>query len=130
MPEDLDLKGHALSLPSKTNQIDRASKLVKLNDGRATPSQAVNVASPMSVPPPSSAIPGRQPLRIEETPDAGKQATQVLNFSVTYLSNSFLLQLWVIFSIPYLVDIMCELKFRICYVIISYYILFEDEETL
>ncbi|XP_057811996.1 cleavage stimulating factor 64-like isoform X2 [Salvia miltiorrhiza] len=77
MLEDTDLKGHALNVPSKTNQIDRAPKLVKLNDGRATPSQAVNATSPMSVPLPSSGIPGRQPPRTEETPDTGKQATQM-----------------------------------------------------
>lgn len=84
MPEDMDLKGHALNVPGKTNQIDRASKMVKLNDGRATSSQAVNIASPMSAPVQSSAIPGRQPVKTEETPDTGKQATQVVNLSMAY----------------------------------------------
>lgn len=70
----MDLKGHALNVPGKTNQIDRASKMVKLNDGRATSSQ---IASPMSAPFQSSAIPGRQPVKTEETPDTGKQATQM-----------------------------------------------------
>ncbi|KAG6398183.1 hypothetical protein SASPL_139638 [Salvia splendens] len=77
MMEDVDLKGHALNVPSKTSQIDRAAKLVKLNDGRATPSQAVNVTSPMSAPLQSSEIPGRQPPRTEEIPDTGKTQMQL-----------------------------------------------------
>ncbi|KAH6796071.1 hypothetical protein C2S51_037057 [Perilla frutescens var. frutescens] len=77
MPEDMDLKGHALSVPGKTNQIDRASKMLKLNDGKATPSHAANIVSPMPTPFPTSAIPGRQPLKTEETPNTGKQATQM-----------------------------------------------------
>ncbi|XP_047956935.1 cleavage stimulating factor 64-like isoform X2 [Salvia hispanica] len=75
MPEDMDLKGHASNVPSKTNQIDRAPKLVKLNGGTATP-QAVNVPSPMFAPLQSSGVPGRQPP-IKEIADTGKQATQV-----------------------------------------------------
>ena len=92
MTEDVDLKGHALNVPSKTSQIDRAAKLVKLNDGRATPLQAVNVISPMSAPLQSSGIPGRQPPRTEEIPDTGK--TQVLNFCMMHLSNPSLFKLY------------------------------------
>lgn len=77
------------SVTGMTNQTDRASKMVKLNDGRATPSQAVNVASPMPVPLPSSGIQGRQPVRKEETPDTGKQVTQVDIFLMMFLSICF-----------------------------------------
>lgn len=79
----------AESVPGMTNQIDRPSKIMKLNDGRASPSHSVHVAPPMSVPIPSSGIQGRQPLRAEETPDAGKQVTQVVLFSVACLSIRF-----------------------------------------
>ncbi|KAK4420647.1 Cleavage stimulating factor 64 [Sesamum alatum] len=85
VPEDMDLKGHALSLPGKTRTasnsmdlLDRASKMVKLNEGRATPSsQAVNIATPLSAPFPTSNIPGRQSSRVEETQNSEKQPSQM-----------------------------------------------------
>ncbi|KAI3448089.1 hypothetical protein Pfo_004754 [Paulownia fortunei] len=85
MPENMDLKGHALSVLGKTrmvsdtiDQIDRASKMVKLNGGRATPSsQAVNIATPLSAPFPTSDVPGRQSSRTEETLNSEKQAAQM-----------------------------------------------------
>lgn len=81
--------GLAEGVTGMTNQTDRASKMVKLNDGRATASQAVNIASPMPVPLPSSGIQGRQPMRTEETPDTGKQVTQVVIFRMMFLSICF-----------------------------------------
>ncbi|KAL0301300.1 UNVERIFIED_CONTAM: Cleavage stimulating factor 64 [Sesamum radiatum] len=82
--EDMDLKGHSLSLPGKTRMVsnstdlmDRASKMVKLNEGRATPSsQAVNIAT-LSAPFPTSNIPGRQAPRVDETRNSEKQASQM-----------------------------------------------------
>ncbi|KAL0311388.1 UNVERIFIED_CONTAM: Cleavage stimulating factor 64 [Sesamum angustifolium] len=82
--EDMDLKGHSLNLPGKTRMVsnstdlmDRASKMVKLNEGRATPSsQAVNIAT-LSAPFPTSNIPGRQAPRVDETRNSEKQASQM-----------------------------------------------------
>ncbi|KAL0416863.1 UNVERIFIED_CONTAM: Cleavage stimulating factor 64 [Sesamum latifolium] len=82
--EDMDLKGHSLSLPGKTRMVsnstdlmDRASKMVKLNEGRATPSsQAVNIAT-LSAPFPTSNIPGRQAPRVDGTRNSDKQASQM-----------------------------------------------------
>ncbi|KAL8530360.1 hypothetical protein ACS0TY_007409 [Phlomoides rotata] len=76
MPETMDLKGHALT--AQTNQMARASKMVKLNDGRANPSpHSVNIATPLSAPFPTSDI-GRQASRTGATINPEKQATQAL----------------------------------------------------
>ncbi|KAK6121396.1 hypothetical protein DH2020_044860 [Rehmannia glutinosa] len=85
MPENMDLRGPASSVLGKTrvvsdtiDQLDRASKLVKLNGGQAIPSsQAVSIAAPLSTPFPTSNIPGRQVSRAEETSNSEKQATQI-----------------------------------------------------
>lgn len=85
MPEGIDLKGHALSVPYQTNQSGRASKMVKLNDGRANPSQhTLNIATPLSAPFPTSDILGRSGASI----NSEKHATQVANFSFASLSKS------------------------------------------
>lgn len=118
MTEDVDFKGHALNVPSKTSQTDRAAKLVKLNDGRATP-------SPMSAPLQSSGIPGRQPPRTEEIPDTGK--TQVLNFCMMRLSNPFLIQI-VLFLSYLLVDIMCE-TYEFVFITFGFIIVYYDSNS-
>lgn len=106
VPGNMDPKGHALSVPGKTrmvsdtiNQMDRASKMV--NDGRANPpSQAVNIATPLSAPFPTSDIPGRRASRAEETLNSEKQATQVVDFSLEYPFQSLLWELWFIVLLP------------------------------
>ncbi|KAL8501224.1 hypothetical protein ACS0TY_020686 [Phlomoides rotata] len=78
MPETMDLKGHALTVTAQTNQMVRASKMVKLNDGRANPSPlTVNIATSLSAPFSTSGI-GRQASRRGATINPEKQATQAL----------------------------------------------------
>lgn len=98
MQETVNLKGHAL-----TNQLERASKMVKLNDGRANPSLGtVTIAAPLSTP--TSDI-GRQASRTKATVNPEKQATQVVNFSLTFLSKSlFYLEEYIAKLVPYLLE--------------------------
>lgn len=99
MLEDMDMKGHALNIPSKTNQIDRAPKLVKVNGGSTTPSQVVSVTSHMSAPLQSSGVPGRQTPK-NEIADTGKQATQVSNCCMTYLYLLWSCYLFILIESP------------------------------
>ncbi|CAA0821455.1 Cleavage stimulating factor 64 [Striga hermonthica] len=80
MHENMDLKRRASNVigPSRVgdtiDQVDSASKLVKLNGGQAVPSShSVNIITPF----PSSSVPRRQVPRAEETPNSEKQATQL-----------------------------------------------------
>ncbi|KAG8385075.1 hypothetical protein BUALT_Bualt03G0003800 [Buddleja alternifolia] len=85
MPENMGLKGHSSSFPGNTrivkdstDEMDRASKMVKLNNGQATPSShAVNIATTVSAPFPTSGLPGRQTSLAKETLNSEKQATQM-----------------------------------------------------
>ncbi|KAL9141527.1 hypothetical protein ABFS82_14G110300 [Erythranthe guttata] len=69
MPENMDLRVHSLSVPEKkrmvtdsVDQIDRASKMVKLNGGKSTPSShTVNIATSLPAPFPNSNAAVRQP---------------------------------------------------------------------
>ncbi|GER47506.1 mRNA splicing factor [Striga asiatica] len=82
MLENIDLKGRGSVVIGQSrvvsdtmDQVNRASKLVKLNGSQALPSsQAVNVVAQF----PTSNIPGRQAPRAEETLKSDKQqATQL-----------------------------------------------------
>ncbi|KAL6514586.1 hypothetical protein OROGR_020165 [Orobanche gracilis] len=83
--ENMDLKGRASSIIGQTrvisdtiDQLDRASKLVKLNCGIPS-SQAITISATTmtTVPFPTSRTPGRQAFVAEETLDSEKQATQI-----------------------------------------------------
>ncbi|KAL0416864.1 UNVERIFIED_CONTAM: hypothetical protein Slati_3518300 [Sesamum latifolium] len=62
---------------SSTNSMDKASKMLKLNEGRATPSsQAVKIAT-LAAPFPTLNIPVRQAPKVDETRNSEKQASQM-----------------------------------------------------
>ncbi|KAL6531806.1 hypothetical protein OROMI_028169 [Orobanche minor] len=97
--ENMDLKGRASSIIGQTrvisdtiDQLDRASKLVKLNCGIPS-SQAINISATTmtTVPFPTSRTPGRQASGAE-TLDSEKQATQYTKIQLPTDVDSTLLQ--------------------------------------
>ncbi|GFQ00167.1 cleavage stimulating factor 64 [Phtheirospermum japonicum] len=85
MPLNMDLKGRASSVIGQArvvndsiDQLNRPSKLVKLNGGQAIPSsQSLNIATPMSTSFPTFNVPGRQVPKSEENRNPEKQPTQI-----------------------------------------------------
>ncbi|KAL3827723.1 hypothetical protein ACJIZ3_016525 [Penstemon smallii] len=84
LPENMDLKRHDINLPGKTRMVNdsidhmnRASKMVKLNDGRATPYSQANLATPMSAPSLNMDISRKQASIAEIIPNPEKHVTQM-----------------------------------------------------
>lgn len=94
----MDLKRHVL--PGNTSitsdQMNRPSKMMKLNDGRVAPSLKADSA-PISVPPQTSAPLGRQTLMAQETLNApGRQDNKV---TVLSLETIFFLE-YIVAKVP------------------------------
>lgn len=98
LPQNMDLKRHVLpgNTSMASDQMNRPSKMMKLNDGRVPPSLKADSA-PISVPPQTSAPLGRQTSMAQETLNGpGRQDNKV---TILSLETIFFLE-YIVAKVP------------------------------